>query len=78
MPRMADDTPTISVDAAVVAARLGMRPDVMMAEMRKGHVFQVTEKGVGEDAGRYRLTFRYRSREAVIVVDEHGFPLDGK
>ncbi len=75
---MTEQTPKISIDAAVVAARLGMRPETLLAEMRKGLVFQVTEKGEGEDAGRYRVRFRYRAREAVVVVDEAGLPLDGK
>jgi len=75
---MSSSTPNITVDAGSIAARLGMTPEVLLAEMRKGLVFQLTEKGEGEDAGRYRLTFRYRAREAVMVVDEDRKPLDAE
>jgi len=72
---MTSDNPDITVDASVIAARLGLSPDRLMTEMQRGLVFQVTEKGEGEDAGRYRLTFRYRAREAVITVDKDGNPV---
>jgi len=73
---MSTSSPNITVDAGAIAARLGLTPDMLLSEMRKGLVFQVTEKGEGEDAGRYRVTFRYRAREAVMFVDEDGNPLD--
>lgn len=67
--------PDITVDAAVVATLLGLSPTVLMTEMKRGLVYQVTERGEGADAGRYRLTFRYRAREAVLVVDADGHPV---
>lgn len=70
------DPLNITVNAALVAERLGVDPSLLMREMRGGRVFQVTERGEGEDAGRFRLTFRYRARETVIVVDAEGRPLD--
>jgi len=72
---MATGNLDITIDAALVAARLGLSPAHLMAEMQRGLVYQLTEKGEGEDAGRYRLTFRYRAREAVITVDRDGVPI---
>lgn len=40
--------------------------------MRKGLVSSVAENGVDEDEGRTRLTFRYRSRTWVVVVEPDG------
>jgi Family of unknown function (DUF6522) len=41
------------IEAAHLAAKLGLSVDRLRAEM---------QRGVGEDAGRLRLTFRYRAR----------------
>jgi hypothetical protein len=40
--------------------------------MRRGIVYGVVEQGVGEDAGRLRLTFRYRARSWTVVVEADG------
>jgi hypothetical protein len=32
----------------------------------------VVERGMGEDAGRLRLTFRYRTRAWTVVVQRDG------
>ena len=37
--------------------------------MRRGYVYSVTEQGIDEDAGRTRLTFRYRTRTWTVVVE---------
>jgi uncharacterized protein (UPF0276 family) len=72
------------VDAALVAPGLGLTPEAFMAALRKGLVFQIHESGTGEDSGTHRLTFRYRSREWRLIVDDEGLvlqagpgPLDG-
>src|SRR3546814_2106771 len=62
----------IVIDAATVAPRLGLTPERFMEELRRGLVFQVTETGVGEDAGRVRLTFRCRAREFSMILDADG------
>jgi hypothetical protein len=46
--------------------------DRLRAEMRRGIVYGVVERGVGEDAGRLRLTFRYRARSWTVVVEADG------
>jgi len=40
--------------------------------MRKGFVSSVAETGLNEDAGRTRVTFRYRTRAWTVVVDPDG------
>ncbi|WP_425450058.1 DUF6522 family protein [Virgifigura deserti] len=60
------------VDAVAIAPRLGLTPERFMEELRRGLVFQVTETGVGEDAGRIRLTFRYRAREFSMILNADG------
>ena len=72
MTASASDSSEIVIDAATVAPRLGLTPERFMEELRRGLVFQVTEMGVGEDAGRIRLTFRYRAREFSMILDANG------
>jgi hypothetical protein len=62
----------ITIDAEVVAPKLGLSPPSLKDEMRKGLVYSVAEAGVDEDAGRIRLTFRYRARVWRVVVEPDG------
>lgn len=32
----------------------------------------MVERGMGEDAGRLRLTFRYRARSSTVVIQRDG------
>jgi Family of unknown function (DUF6522) len=57
----------VTVEASYLAARLGLPVDRLRAEMRRGIIYSVVERGVGEDAGRLRLTFRYRARAWTVV-----------
>ena len=55
----------IEIDAALVAKGLKMEPEELRAALRDGRVTRTVEKGEGEDAGRFRVTFyaptcRYR------------------
>jgi Family of unknown function (DUF6522) len=52
--------------------KLGLSVDRLRAEMRRGVVYGVAERGVGEDAGRLRLTFRYRARSWTVAVEADG------
>lgn len=63
---------TITIDAGLLAPKLGLSAASLKAEMRKGIVFSVAETGINEDVGRTRLTFRYRSRAWTVVVDPDG------
>lgn len=58
----------VTIDAGFVAPLLGLAPDAFMAAIRRGAVVQVTERGVDEDAGHYRVTFRYRRRRCRVIV----------
>ena len=67
----------IVFDARLVAERLGLTPEVFMAEMARGIVYRQVEQGTGEDAGRTRVTFRYRASVWRCVIDADGRLLDG-
>lgn len=62
----------VIIDAELLAPKLGLSPDILKAEMRKGVVYSVAETGVDEDAGRTRLTFRYRTCAWTVVVEPDG------
>jgi hypothetical protein len=67
-----DNTTTLVVPAELVAAGLGLSTETFIANLRAGLVYEITEKGAGEDLGRFRLTFRFRSRQFRALVDEAG------
>ena len=62
----------VMVEAGYLAARLGLSVARLRAEMRRGIVYSVVERGMGEDAGRLRLTVRYRARAWTVVVQRDG------
>ncbi|WP_372707701.1 DUF6522 family protein [Brevundimonas sp.] len=62
----------IIIDAELLAFKLGVSAASLQAGMPKGIVSTVAETGIDEDAGRTRLTFRYRSRTWTVVVDTDG------
>ncbi len=61
-----------TIEAGFLAAKLGLSLDRLRAEMRRGIVYGVVGRGVGEDAGRLRLTVRYRARSWTVVVEADG------
>ena len=62
----------VEVDSPMVARGLKLPVEQFMAEMRRGIVYSLSERGIGEDEGRFRLTFRYRDRQFRIVVTATG------
>jgi hypothetical protein len=54
--------PEVVVDAQAAADGLGLPVEVFWEEVKRGLVFSVVERGEGADAGRMRLTLRYRSK----------------
>ncbi|MBF5093817.1 hypothetical protein F1643_04275 [Azospirillum sp. INR13] len=62
-------------DAAIVGPLLGLEPGAFMEELKKGMIHQVHEQGTGVDHGRRRVTFRYRARQSVLVLDAQGHAL---
>jgi len=62
----------VEVDATLVARGLNLPVEQFMAEMRRGIVYSTSERGIGEDEGRLRLTFRYRDRVFRLIVTTTG------
>jgi hypothetical protein len=62
----------LTVDAAVLAPRLGLSRARMQAEMRRGIVYSRVERGVGADAGYWRITVTYRGRVVRLLVTPSG------
>lgn len=62
----------VTVAASYLAARLGLSVNRLREEMRRRLVYSVVERGMGEDAGRLRLTFRYRERFWTVVIQSDG------
>jgi len=62
----------ITIDAELLANKLGVSTALLQAGMPKGIVYSLAETGIDEDVGRTRLTFRYRSRTWTVVVDPDG------
>jgi hypothetical protein len=60
----------IIVEAELVAAKLGLSREVFWQEMERGIVYGVVERGEGDDAGRARLTFRYRARSWSMTLED--------
>ena len=63
---------TLRIDAAVIGQGLNVEPSLVQILMREGKITALCERGVDEDAGRYRLTFFYQHRRFRLVVDEEG------
>jgi hypothetical protein len=66
----------ITIDAALLAPKLGLTPEALQAAMREGYVYSFAEKGESEDEGRIRLTFRYRARTWAVIVNPDGTLLE--
>lgn len=61
-----------TVEAELIAAKLGLTPDAFWRELKRGVVYSVVERGEGDDCGRTRLTFRYRARSWSVTLGETG------
>ena len=62
----------IQVDGAIIAEGLAIEPFLLQERMREGSITSRCERGIGEDAGRYRLTFFTDKRQLMLVVDLQG------
>lgn len=63
-----DISEPVIINAGFVAPLLDLAPEVFMAAVRRDAVVQMTEHGIDEDAGHYRVTFRYRRRRCRVIV----------
>jgi hypothetical protein len=62
----------IEIDAALVAKGLRMDPETLRAALRDGQVTRTVEKGEGDDAGRYRVTFFAPNRRLRLIFTADG------
>jgi len=60
------------VDAAVLAGRFGLTPDLLLDHLRIGFVRSRVEIGTGDDAGKRRLSVRIGNRVWIAIVNENG------
>jgi len=63
---------TITIDPDIVARGLRLTPEVLRDHLRSGTVTSLCEKGEGDDAGRFRLTFFSPTRRLRLIADETG------
>ncbi|WP_037256048.1 DUF6522 family protein [Rhodovibrio salinarum] len=62
----------LTVDAQVLAPRLGVSVAQLKAEMRRGIVYSRVERGEGADAGYWRITVTYRHHAMQVLVAPDG------
>jgi hypothetical protein len=67
---IADDG--ISVDAGLLGRAFGLPPADVPGLMRSGALTSRLERGEGEDAGTFRLTFFHRNARFTLIVDAAG------
>ena len=67
-----DDSGDVEVDSTAVAAAFGLPVAFFRTELRRGNVRGTVERGVGADAGRHRLVFRYRGQRRVLIRQPDG------
>lgn len=70
------DGDDVTIDAEILAPKLGLSVADLKANMAKGLVLSVVEAGQDADAGRTRLTFRYRARIWRVIVEPDGRLVD--
>jgi hypothetical protein len=62
----------IEIDAGLIARGLRMEPETLRTALRDGRVTRTVEKGEGEDAGRYRVTFYAPTRRLRLLFTDKG------
>lgn len=60
------------VDVCLIANAFDLDPVEIQNLMRAEKITSRCERGVGKDAGRWRLTFWYAQRVLRLTVDENG------
>jgi len=68
--------PAIEIDAARVAHGLGLQVAWFRKLMDDRKITVLCERGTGEDAGRWRVTYYHDDRRLRLVVDARGNVLD--
>jgi hypothetical protein len=67
---------TVQVLAEDIASGLKLTPEEVMQGFRDGAITSLCEKGLGEDAGRHRLTFRSSRWRLRLIVNAEGAILE--
>jgi len=62
----------IEIEASVIGDGLGIDPSQVQDLLREGKISTLCERGIGEDQGRYRVTFYYGKQRFRILTDEAG------
>ena len=62
----------IGLDAALIAADLGLDCPGVLEAMRVGQLTAVCERGIGADAGRRRVTFYHGNTRLRLIVAASG------
>lgn len=60
------------VPAELVAAAFALAPADVPGLMRSGHLSSRLERGEGDDAGRFRLTFYHGAQALRLITDATG------
>lgn len=60
------------IDAAVPARAMKLAVEFFLRQLRRGAIRGRVERGIGDDEGRYRLSFKYRDRELKMIVGHEG------
>lgn len=72
MSKIGFEDGSVVVDAELVAEGLGLEPGRVVEMMRDGSITGLCERGVGTDAGRWRLSFFHAGRSFWVVIDDAG------
>ncbi len=62
----------IAIDGVPIAQALGLDKDEFFRLLGVRKIDQLCERGVGEDAGRYRASFYFQRKRVRVVVDREG------
>jgi Family of unknown function (DUF6522) len=62
----------IQIDASIIGQHLGLEPVEVRRLMHEGKLTSRCERGVDEDAGRFRLTFFHENRRLRLITDNTG------
>ncbi len=62
----------VQIDAVVLGQGLGLEPSRVPELLRSGAITSRCERGVGEDEGRYRLSFFHKGRRLRLITDAAG------
>ncbi|MEM1288864.1 MAG: DUF6522 family protein [Pseudomonadota bacterium] len=74
--KMEFDGPDITIAAQTIAEQFDLEAHQVPELMRLGAMTGRFETGVGEDAGRYRVTFWYAEKRLQFTIDEAGDVLE--